>query len=73
MPEHKKSKTVRNFDAQADDQLLGLHLVRAQRPVAPQAKPAAAGRVKPGEPLAGEIHAPEPDVVTKLIDFIKSI
>jgi hypothetical protein len=69
MTEPKKKK--RSFPTQVDSQVAGLRLVRQQRP-AP-----ASGETKPqtlaGANSAGEIHSPEPELVSKLIDFIKSI
>jgi hypothetical protein len=70
MPEPKKAK--RTFDAQVESQLAGLTLVRSQRPVAPKPGPARPKPPASGDPLQ-EIHAPEPEIVSKLIDFIKSI
>ncbi|RPJ50956.1 MAG: hypothetical protein EHM21_03825 [Chloroflexi bacterium] len=72
MPEPKKKQQT--FDAEADSQLNGLQLVRAQRPAGPKtgqrSKTRGAGDAA-GTPT--EVQPPEPALVSKLIDFIKSI
>ena len=70
MPEPKKKK--RTFEAQVNSQVTGLRLVRQQRPAAQQA-----GEIQPESAAGGnpapELRSPEPELVSKLIDFIKSI
>ena len=70
MPEPKKKK--RSYDAQVDSQVGGLRLVRQQRPPAPQPGKAKPGSL-PGADSAAELHPAEPELVSKLIDFIKTI
>ncbi len=70
MPEPKKGK--RSYNAQVDSQVSGLRLVRQQRPPASQpgsAKPDALS----GAPSTADPHAAEPELVSKLINFIKTI
>jgi hypothetical protein len=68
MPEPKQKQ--HHYDAQVDSQLAGLRLARVQRPATSKA-----GESQPhtlGEAL-DDIEPPEPALVSKLIDFIKSI
>ncbi len=69
MPEPKKGK--RKFQTQVDSQVSGLRLVRQQRPAAAGGEPKPG--TLPGASPAGAIQPPEPELVSKLIDFIKSI
>jgi hypothetical protein len=72
MAEPKKKKAKRSYDAQVDSQVSGLRLVRQQRPPAPKAGESKAARSSDAaanvEPLTGE-----PELVSKLINFIKTI
>ncbi len=73
MPKTKKknqSLDVSELHSETVSQLDGLRLVRAKRPTASQAKGSGAGRPQKEQ---GETRSPEPEVITKLIDFIKSI
>lgn len=69
MPEPKKAK--RSYDAPLNSQVNGLRLVRHQRPAHPQAAQAKADTLSGGIPA--ELQPPEPELVSRLIDFIKKI
>lgn len=70
MPEAKKGK--RNFNTQLNSEVTGVRLVRQHWPVHPQAGEANHEAISGGD-LAGEIRPPEPEIVSRLIDFIKKI
>ncbi len=70
MPDAKKGK--RKFNAQLNSEVAGVRLVRQHWPVHPPAGDANHEAIS-GSDLAGEIHSPEPEIVSRLIDFIKKI
>lgn len=70
MPDAKKGK--RKFNAQLNSEVAGVRLVRQHWPVHPQAGDANHQPIS-GDELAGQIHPPEPETVSRLIDFIKKI
>lgn len=66
MPEPKKPTSNRAFEAQVDSALDGLHLVRPANPAKPSREEAANRAQLPATPE-------EPGLVSKLIDFIKTM
>lgn len=69
MPESKKAK--RSYDAPLNSQVNGLRVVRHQRTAHPQAA-GAKGETLPGG-IPADLQPPEPELVSRLIDFIKKI
>lgn len=66
MPEPKKPASNRAFEAQVDSALDGLHLVHPANPAKPGRNEATNRAQLPAAPE-------EPGLVSKLIDFIKTI
>jgi hypothetical protein len=72
MLEPKKKTQPLSFDAQADSLLAGLRLTSAMLPPEPQTPNASVNAAHPTGAVS-EIQPPEPALVSKLINFIKSI